>query len=155
MAGQGAAVRDLSAAAGAHWLAGAGGSLAPIRSSSSPVPPAPGRWRGSGDAIRPLKYFSGWSLPMRFAAGAGIARFMPACTCCVICGSTNFSIGHGDFSDLLARPFISIGTLAFALLLPLAITSTDGWIRRLKRATGPDCTGWCIRRAGVAAALFS
>lgn len=37
------------------------------------------------------------------------------------------------FSDLLGRPFISIGTLAFALLLPLAITSTDGWIRRLKR----------------------
>lgn len=33
--------------------------------------------------------------------------------------------------DILKRPFITIGMLAFALLLPLALTSTDGAIRRM------------------------
>ncbi|MDC7708061.1 sulfite oxidase heme-binding subunit YedZ [Vogesella indigofera] len=38
--------------------------------------------------------------------------------------------------DIVKRPFITVGMLAFLLLLPLAITSTDGWIRRLKRNWG-------------------
>lgn len=33
--------------------------------------------------------------------------------------------------DILRRPYITIGMLAFALLLPLALTSTEGAIRRL------------------------
>ncbi len=33
--------------------------------------------------------------------------------------------------DIVRRPFITIGMLAFVLLLPLALTSTDGAIRRL------------------------
>lgn len=38
--------------------------------------------------------------------------------------------------DIVKRPFITVGMLAFVLLLPLAITSSDGWIRRLKRNWG-------------------
>lgn len=33
--------------------------------------------------------------------------------------------------DVAKRPFITVGFLGFLLLLPLAITSTKGWIRRL------------------------
>lgn len=33
--------------------------------------------------------------------------------------------------DVAKRPFITVGFLGFLLLLPLAITSTSGWIRRL------------------------
>jgi len=33
--------------------------------------------------------------------------------------------------DILKRPFITIGLLALVLMIPLAITSTAGWIRRL------------------------
>lgn len=33
--------------------------------------------------------------------------------------------------DVVKRPFITAGFLAFVLLIPLAITSTAGWIRRL------------------------
>jgi sulfoxide reductase heme-binding subunit YedZ len=33
--------------------------------------------------------------------------------------------------DVLKRPFITAGFTAFVLLIPLAITSTSGWIRRL------------------------
>src|SRR5436305_7766913 len=33
--------------------------------------------------------------------------------------------------DIYARPFIAIGMLSFFLMIPLAITSTKGWIKRL------------------------
>lgn len=35
--------------------------------------------------------------------------------------------------DVAERPFITVGVLAWILLLPLAVTSTRGWIRRLGR----------------------
>lgn len=35
--------------------------------------------------------------------------------------------------DLAKRPYIIVGALAYLILLPLAITSTQGWQRRLKR----------------------
>jgi sulfoxide reductase heme-binding subunit YedZ len=34
-------------------------------------------------------------------------------------------------ADIYARPFIAIGMFSFFLLVPLAITSTKGWIKRL------------------------
>jgi sulfoxide reductase heme-binding subunit YedZ len=37
----------------------------------------------------------------------------------------------GILVDIGKRPFITIGFLAFVLLIPMAITSTNGWIRRL------------------------
>jgi sulfoxide reductase heme-binding subunit YedZ len=38
---------------------------------------------------------------------------------------------HEIWKDVYKRPFITVGFLAFTLLVPLAITSTAGWIRRL------------------------
>jgi sulfoxide reductase heme-binding subunit YedZ len=35
------------------------------------------------------------------------------------------------FADVVKRKFITVGFAAFVLLIPLAITSTAGWIRRL------------------------
>ena len=35
------------------------------------------------------------------------------------------------WKDIAKRPYITIGFLAFLLLIPLAITSTAGWVRRL------------------------
>ena len=42
----------------------------------------------------------------------------------------SFSLA-GMFKDVAKRPFITVGFAAFVLLIPLAITSTAGWIRRL------------------------
>jgi sulfoxide reductase heme-binding subunit YedZ len=36
-------------------------------------------------------------------------------------------------ADIAKRPFITVGFAAFVLMLPLALTSTKGWIRRLGR----------------------
>jgi sulfoxide reductase heme-binding subunit YedZ len=38
------------------------------------------------------------------------------------------------WKDILKRPFITLGMLAFVLLIPLAATSTNGWILRMGRA---------------------
>lgn len=38
---------------------------------------------------------------------------------------------HSIVKDVYKRPFITAGFTAFVLLVPLAITSTKGWIRRL------------------------
>jgi methionine sulfoxide reductase heme-binding subunit len=37
----------------------------------------------------------------------------------------------GMVQDVAKRPFITVGFAAFVLLIPLALTSTAGWIRRL------------------------
>jgi sulfoxide reductase heme-binding subunit YedZ len=37
------------------------------------------------------------------------------------------------WEDIAERPFITVGFLAFLFLIPLAVTSTKGWIRRLGR----------------------
>jgi methionine sulfoxide reductase heme-binding subunit len=37
----------------------------------------------------------------------------------------------GMWKDVAKRPFITVGFTAFVLLIPMAITSTAGWIRRL------------------------
>ena len=42
----------------------------------------------------------------------------------------NFDVA-GMLKDVVKRPFITVGFAAFLLLIPLAITSTAGWIRRL------------------------
>lgn len=36
-------------------------------------------------------------------------------------------------ADIVKRPYITVGFVAFALLVPLAATSTAGWMRRLGR----------------------
>jgi len=35
------------------------------------------------------------------------------------------------WADVLKRRYITVGATALALLVPLAVTSTDGWMRRL------------------------
>ncbi len=38
---------------------------------------------------------------------------------------------HAMLKDVYKRPFITAGFTAFVLMIPLALTSTKGWIRRL------------------------
>ncbi|HVA95084.1 MAG TPA: protein-methionine-sulfoxide reductase heme-binding subunit MsrQ [Candidatus Dormibacteraeota bacterium] len=38
---------------------------------------------------------------------------------------------HSVLKDVIKRPFITVGFTGFVLMIPLAITSTAGWIRRL------------------------
>ena len=38
---------------------------------------------------------------------------------------------HGIWADVIKRRYITVGFTGFVLMIPLAITSTAGWIRRL------------------------
>jgi len=45
--------------------------------------------------------------------------------------ATMKKLAHAGLEDIYKRPYITVGFTAFVLMLPLAITSTKGWIRRL------------------------
>jgi len=49
----------------------------------------------------------------------------------IVAWSTVRNLALAVWDDVYKRPFITIGFTALVLMLPLAITSTAGWIRRL------------------------
>ena len=79
-------------------------------------------------AMRLLR--QGWLV--RYRRTFGLIAFFYACTHLVIYGVLDVELNWGDMlADVAKRLYITIGMTALALLLPLAITSTKGWIRRL------------------------
>lgn len=58
------------------------------------------------------------------------------------------------WADILKRPYITIGMLSFAILVPLAITSNDAMIRRLGGAAWASLHRWVYLAAGAAAVHF-
>ena len=47
--------------------------------------------------------------------------------------ATMRKLAAAGLEDIAKRPYITVGFTAFVLMIPLAITSTKGWIRRLGR----------------------
>jgi methionine sulfoxide reductase heme-binding subunit len=85
-------------------------------------------------AITPLRRLTGWNRLVRFRRLIGLFAFFYV----VLHLLTYITLDRFfDFSeigaDILKRPYITVGFLAFLMLLALAITSTRGWIRRLGR----------------------
>jgi sulfoxide reductase heme-binding subunit YedZ len=85
-------------------------------------------------AITPVRRVTGWNPIIQYRRMLGLFAFFYA--------SVHFLTylvfdQVGDLNlvlkDVAKRPFITMGTLAFALMIPLALTSTRGWIRRLGR----------------------
>jgi sulfoxide reductase heme-binding subunit YedZ len=82
--------------------------------------------------ITPLRQLLHLPELIRFRRMLGLFAFFYAClhftTYLVFDKVFDF---HEIWKDVYKRPFITVGFLAFILLVPLAITSTAGWIRRL------------------------
>ncbi|MBS1766519.1 MAG: sulfoxide reductase heme-binding subunit YedZ [Acidobacteria bacterium] len=85
-------------------------------------------------ALTPLKRLSGWAWLPRFQRPLGLFAFAYAALH-FLCYALLDQAGAWSQipSDLVKRPFIVVGLLALLILLALAITSTKGWQRRLKR----------------------
>lgn len=98
--------------------------------------------RGTGDwvlyflcitlAVTPLRKFTGWNWLIKLRREVGLFAFFYA----FLHFMTFLWFDHFfDFAemwkDVLKRPFITVGFIAFVLLIPLAVTSTNGMIRRL------------------------
>jgi methionine sulfoxide reductase heme-binding subunit len=69
---------------------------------------------------------------IRFRRMLGLFAFFYACMHFLVYlgPDQNFSLA-AMWKDVYKRPFITVGFTAFVLLIPLALTSTAGWIRRL------------------------
>ena len=69
---------------------------------------------------------------IRFRRMLGLFAFFYACCHFLVYlgPDQNFSLA-AMLKDVGKRPFITVGFTAFVLLIPLALTSTAGWIRRL------------------------
>ncbi|MEX2283563.1 MAG: protein-methionine-sulfoxide reductase heme-binding subunit MsrQ [Gemmatimonadota bacterium] len=85
-------------------------------------------------AITPLRRFTGWNQLIQFRRPIGLFAFFYAClhVTTYIVFDQFFDFG-AMIEDIRKRPYITVGFTAFVLLIPLAITSTKGWIRRLGR----------------------
>jgi methionine sulfoxide reductase heme-binding subunit len=79
-----------------------------------------------------LRTLFGWTWPAPFRRMIGLFAFFYACLhLSAYVGVDQFFDVHAIVADVVKRKFITIGMLAFALLVPLALTSTDRWVRRL------------------------
>jgi len=83
-------------------------------------------------ACTPLKLVSGWTWPVRIRRTLGLLAFTYACAHFL----TYLVLDQGLslkalLEDLVKRPFITVGFTALVLLVPLAVTSTNRWVRRL------------------------
>jgi sulfoxide reductase heme-binding subunit YedZ len=98
--------------------------------------------RGTGDwtlyflcitlAVTPLRRLAKWNWVVKLRRMVGLYAFFYA----FLHFSAFFWFDHffdlaEMWKDVLKRPFITVGFAAFVLLIPLAVTSTNGMIRRL------------------------
>jgi sulfoxide reductase heme-binding subunit YedZ len=88
-------------------------------------------------AMTPLRRLLGQPWPIRFRRLVGLYAFFYACLHLSIYLVLDLG-GYWTqiFEDIAKRPYITVGFSAWLLLLPLALTSTRGWIRRLGRRWG-------------------
>jgi sulfoxide reductase heme-binding subunit YedZ len=83
-------------------------------------------------AVTPLRAATGWNRLIRFRRMLGLfAFFYAALHLLAYLWFDKFFDWPAILADIPKRPFITIGFGAFAVLVPLALTSTAGMIRRL------------------------
>jgi len=99
-------------------------------------------------AMTPLRRVSGWNRAIRFRRMLGLFAFFYGCLHLltyvvadrlaaldfpggIVAWHTVSDLVRATMSDVLKRPFITVGFAAWLCMLPLAITSTAGMIRRL------------------------
>jgi len=85
-------------------------------------------------AVTPLRRITGWNRLIQYRRMLGLFAFFYAtlhlATYVVL---DMFFAWDLILADVLKRPFITAGMVAFVAMVPLALTSTRGWIRRLGR----------------------
>jgi sulfoxide reductase heme-binding subunit YedZ len=83
-------------------------------------------------AITPLRRLSGWNDVIRFRRMAGLFAFFYGGLHLATYGVLDqFFAIDAIAADIAKRPYITVGFTGFVLMVPLAVTSTAGWIRRL------------------------
>jgi sulfoxide reductase heme-binding subunit YedZ len=82
--------------------------------------------------VTPLRHLTGWRWMNRLRRMLGLFSFFYASLHLLSYALLDKYFDWDDIvRDIRKRPYITIGLLTFLLLLPLAITSTQAWMRRL------------------------
>ena len=85
-------------------------------------------------AVTPLRRLTGWNRVIQYRRMLGLVAFFYVCTHFILYVAVDqFFAWALIVKDVVKRPFITMGFTAFVLMIPLAVTSTKGWIRRLGR----------------------
>lgn len=83
-------------------------------------------------AVSPLRKMFGWNNLIKFRRMLGLYAFFYGFLHLITYSIFDKSLSISAIvSDVWQRPFIAVGMLAFFLLIPLAVTSTNGMIKRL------------------------
>jgi sulfoxide reductase heme-binding subunit YedZ len=82
--------------------------------------------------VTPLRRLTGRNELIRLRRMLGLTAFFYACLHMLTWVALDWFFDVASMAtDVTMRPFITMGMTTFLLLLPLAVTSTAGWIRRL------------------------
>lgn len=85
-------------------------------------------------AVTPLRRLSGWNGLQKFRRMLGLFAFFYVCLHFgVYLIFDQFFDWAGIVEDVAKRPYITVGFAGWLLLIPLAVTSTNGMIKRLGR----------------------
>lgn len=83
-------------------------------------------------AITPLRQLTGWNWLIRFRRMTGLfAFFYSILHFTIYCLSIQAFNWTEIWTDIVKRPYITVGFLSFVFMIPLAITSTKKWVARL------------------------
>jgi methionine sulfoxide reductase heme-binding subunit len=85
-------------------------------------------------ACTPLNTAFGWREMLRHRRTLGLYAFFYASAHVLVFAVLDYGLNFGlIWRDLTEKPFIVLGTLAFLILLPMAVTSFNIWKKRLKQ----------------------
>jgi sulfoxide reductase heme-binding subunit YedZ len=82
--------------------------------------------------VTPLRRLTGWNEIIRVRRLIGLTAFWYACLHLSTYLVFDQSLSMSEIiKDIIKHPWVLVGFTAFLCLVPLAITSTTGWVRRL------------------------
>lgn len=88
-------------------------------------------------AVTPLRQLTGQPVLLRFRRMLGLYAFAYASLHLAAYLALDLRGYWAQiFEEIVKHPYITVGFAAWLLLVPLAVTSTQGWIRRLGRRWG-------------------
>jgi sulfoxide reductase heme-binding subunit YedZ len=85
-------------------------------------------------AVTPIRRLTGWNAVIQFRRMLGLFAFFYGTLHFTAYWAFDLKFAIGTMvKDVAKRPFITMGFVALLAMVPLAVTSTKGWIRRLGR----------------------
>ena len=108
----------------------------------------------AGLAITPLRRLTGINL-LRYRRAIGLLAFIYATLhlSVYLVLDQNLDLA-AIWGDIVKRPFITVGMAAFLILIPLAVTSNNAVIRRLRPGAWQKIHRWVYLAAALAAVHF-